>query len=74
MDVREKITLSVTETAALLGVSRPLVYQLIHRRDFPSFKIGGRTVISRKALEEWVASQVNQNLYNDKQEEKNRGL
>lgn len=38
--MNEKITLSVTEAAAVLGVSRPTVYQLIHRSDFPAFKVG----------------------------------
>ena len=56
--VNEKITLSVTEVAEILGVSRPVVYQLIHRDDFPSFKIGSRTVVPRLALEEWANAQV----------------
>lgn len=54
----EKIALSVSEAADLLGVSRPTVYTLIHRADFPAFKIGRRTVISRIGLEEWVQSQT----------------
>lgn len=52
--MNEKITLSVTEAAAVLGVSRPTVYQLIHRSDFPAFKVGRRTMISRSALQEWA--------------------
>ena len=36
----DKLALSVTEAAALLGVSRPTVYTLIHRADFPAFKLG----------------------------------
>lgn len=54
MNLSEKITLSVAETAEVLGVSRPTVYQLIHRGDFPAFKVGGRTLIPRLALEEWA--------------------
>ena len=52
--MNEKITLSVTEAAAVLGVSRPTVYQLIHRQDFPAFKVGARTMIPRSSLEEWA--------------------
>ena len=52
-----KLALSVTETAKLLGVSRPMVYQLIHRADFPAFRIGGRVLISRDLLAEWVREQ-----------------
>ena len=62
--MNEKIALSVSEAADLLGVSRPTVYTLIHRDDFPAFKIGRRTVISRSGLEEWVQSQaVQQNSF-----------
>ncbi len=57
----EKLALSVTEAAALLGVSRPTVYELINREDFPSFRIGTRRVISRAGLEKWVEAQAAQN-------------
>ena len=33
----DRVTLSVTETAAALGVSRPTVYALLHKRGFPAF-------------------------------------
>ena len=58
VDVNKKIALNVTEASELLGVSRPVVYQLMHRRDFPAFKVGGRTLISRAGLEEWVNKQA----------------
>lgn len=54
----EKLALTVREAAALLGVSPPLVYELIHRSDFPSFTVGKRRLISRAALEEWVLIQA----------------
>ena len=54
----EKIALSVSEVAEALGVSRPTVYQLIHRNDFPSFKVGSRTLIPRLALEKWANEQT----------------
>ena len=52
-----KFALSVTEAAKALGVSRPTIYQLIHRSDFPAFRIGGRVLISRDLLAEWVREQ-----------------
>ena len=58
MEVTEKLALSVTETAAILGVSKPTVYDLIHRDDFPSFKIGNRVLVSRTRLAEWVEAQA----------------
>lgn len=54
----EKMALSIGETAAALGVSRPTVYNLLHRRDFPAFKVGGRTLVSAEGLERWVALQA----------------
>ncbi|MEA4955882.1 MAG: helix-turn-helix domain-containing protein [Pseudoflavonifractor sp.] len=53
-----RMTMSATEAAKELGVSRPTLYTLIHRADFPSFKIGQRTLISRAGLEEWVKQQA----------------
>ena len=54
MEAGEKIALNVSEAAEALGVSRPVLYQLIHRDDFPALKIGKRTLIPRAALEEWI--------------------
>ena len=58
MEKTEKLALSVTETAEALGVSRPVVYRLLRRKDFPVFKIGGRQLVSRKGLAEWVERQA----------------
>lgn len=58
MQGAERLTLSVTEAAEVLGVSRPTIYQLIHRRDFPAFKVGARTLISRERLAAWVEAQA----------------
>jgi len=53
-----KLTLSISEAAALLGVSRPTVYNLIKRDDFPAFPIGRRVLISRAGLAEWIEAQA----------------
>ena len=45
---------SATEAARLLGVSRPKVYELMNQTGFPSFKLGGRTLISVDGLRAWV--------------------
>lgn len=56
--MNEKITISVAEAAKYLGVSKPTVYTLIGRADFPSFKVGSRTLISKTLLEEWTRCQA----------------
>ena len=53
----EKLAYSPTETALVLGVSRPTVYTLMKRADFPSFKVGSRTLVSAEGLREWVKKQ-----------------
>ena len=57
----KKIAVSVSEAAELLGLSRPSVYRLIHREDLPVMRIGGRTLIHRRKLEEWAAAQTGAN-------------
>ena len=54
----EKVALTVSETAAALGVSRPTVYKLLRRADFPGFRVGSRQLVSREGLARWVAEQA----------------
>ncbi len=54
----DKLTYSPTETAQVLGVSRPTVYQLMKRTDFPVFKVGTRTLVSAEGLRAWIQAQV----------------
>ena len=54
----DKLALNVTEAAAVLGVSRPTMYVLLRREDFPSFHLGKRVLISRSGLERWVQEQA----------------
>ena len=58
MDKLEPIAVSAPEAARLLGVSKPTIYQCIHREGFPAFKLGGRTLVSVDGLREWVAKQT----------------
>ena len=49
-----RLTLSVDEAAALLGISRALAYELVARRELPSLRLGRRIVVPRRALEQLV--------------------
>lgn len=53
----DKLTYSPTETAQILGISRPTVYSLLKRADFPAFKVGARTLVSAEGLRAWVEAQ-----------------
>lgn len=56
--MQERLTVSPTEAARLLGISRPLLYTLMRRTDFPAFHCGSRVLISTAGLEEWIAKQT----------------
>ena len=57
--MNEKLTLSVEEMGELLGVSRLVAYNLVHRADFPTLRIGKRILVPKKQLEAWMDRQVN---------------
>lgn len=56
--VVDKQAYSTAEVAEVLGVSRPTVYTLMRRADFPAFKVGSRTLVSAEGLRAWVQAQV----------------
>jgi excisionase family DNA binding protein len=49
-----KLTLSVPETAALLGISRAHAYELVARRELPAIRLGRRVLIPRQAIEDML--------------------
>ena len=53
-----KLTYSVAETARVLGLSRPTVYRLMDRPDFPSVRVGSRVLIPCGLLREWLEEQA----------------
>ena len=61
----KKLTLTVSEAAQELNVSRPTVYRLIERSDFPSLRIGKRVLISRIGLRDWIARQAGEEARTD---------
>src|SRR5579875_3591971 len=46
----EPLVLSVREAAAILGISKDLVYELVARGELPSLRLGGRIVIPKRLL------------------------
>jgi excisionase family DNA binding protein len=47
----ERQTLTVSEAAQALGVSRNKAYEAAKRGEIPTIKIGGRILVPRAALE-----------------------
>lgn len=57
--MEEKLALSVEEAAELCGVCTKTMYTLTHRADFPTVKLGRRTLISYEGLKEWIRKNTN---------------
>lgn len=53
-----ELTYSVIEAAQALGISRRSMYNLLHQEGFPTLMVGGRRLISRELLAEWVREQA----------------
>jgi excisionase family DNA binding protein len=51
-----RLAVSVTEAAAMLGISRGLAYELVHRGELPVIQLGRRLVVPIVALERLVAA------------------
>ncbi len=54
----ERLAYSPAETAQVLSVSKPTVYKLLKRADFPSLKVGAKTRIPADGLREWLRQQT----------------
>jgi excisionase family DNA binding protein len=53
---QERLTLTVEEAAAALGISRAFAYESVRRGDIPHIKIGRRVLVPRAALDRLLAS------------------
>lgn len=47
----ERLTLTVEETAKLLGIGRQLAYDRVKTGEIPAIKVGRRLLVPRRALE-----------------------
>lgn len=55
----EKLTVSVDEMASMLGISRPVAYELTKREGFPAVRISERRIIVPvEALKKWLNEQA----------------
>lgn len=49
-DVAETLTLTVSEAAALLGISRAFAYELVARDELPAIRLGRRILVPTRRL------------------------
>lgn len=51
MIIADKKTFNVSEASKILGVSRSLMYRVIHKGELPIIKLGNRILISHYTIE-----------------------
>ena len=52
------LALTTKEVAKILGISAPLVYNIFHREDFPSFRVTDkRWIVTKENLKKWLEEQ-----------------
>ncbi len=54
----DRLTLTVTETATVLGISRALAYESVARGELPCIRIGKRILIPKITLERMLEGAV----------------
>lgn len=52
--------LNVSDVQKILHLSRAGVYQIMHRDDFPSIRIGKRILVPEDRLRIWINTQIEQ--------------
>jgi excisionase family DNA binding protein len=62
MSPADRPTLSVAETAELLGISRWLVQQAVRDSSLPSLRVGRRILIPRVQLDAWLSGHLSSGL------------
>lgn len=58
----ERTTLTMKETAEYLGISYWLVNQLVHRKQIPCARVGGRVLFRVQALDEYLKEKEEKSL------------
>ena len=53
-----RMTLTIKETASLLGISLPTCYALANREDFPALRFGRKILVNRDGLTRWLEKQT----------------
>ncbi len=57
MENAKKMTLTIDEFSAAMGLGRTKVYELINTAGFPAVRVGRRVLIPVDLLHEWLANQ-----------------
>ena len=61
MPMMQRLLISTTETAALLGLSYSLTNRLIKEKVIPSMRVGNEVRVPLRMLEEWIEEETRRN-------------
>ena len=53
-DQHQPLTITLEHAGRLLGISRGLAYELVHRGEIPAIRLGRRLVVPAHAIEEML--------------------
>ena len=51
--------LNADTVAKVLGISISSTYELMHKKDFPSLKVGNRLIVPKENFKHWVETKIN---------------
>lgn len=51
-----------SDIAKIMGISRNKAYEVVHSKDFPSFKVGKQYRVSRDKFVSWLSTVSDQKL------------
>ena len=57
----DRLSMSVEDASELIGISRATLYIEIRRKQIKTFRVGGRRLISREAIHEYIRARENEN-------------
>lgn len=60
---QQKLTLSVPEAAAMIGVSASKMYEIVRMQGFPAIRVGKRVLVNAKRLETWLDEMTEKGWY-----------
>ena len=53
-----KVTLTVSEAAEMIGISKPSMYEVVRAGKVRSVKVGKKILISRQSLMDWIQEET----------------
>ena len=54
MPLTNETILTVAEAAAHMRISKPAMYDIVHRTDFPKIRVGRKILIPRAEFYDWI--------------------